>query len=75
MDALIDEPDWEEAMLGFKKVEVCSMQEMVLGKYRRVVAYRYKITGQLSIDDIGGYRYYAIVTSDTKKDYSGLCCT
>lgn len=40
------------------------MEEKVLGTYRRVVAYRYKQKGQLTIDDIDGYRYYAIVTSD-----------
>lgn len=30
------------------------------------MAYRYKQKGQLTIDDTNGYRYYAIVTSDTQ---------
>ncbi|HEY8661220.1 MAG TPA: IS1380 family transposase [Hanamia sp.] len=68
MDALTDEPDWQPGMLGNKKVEVCSIEERIFGekKYRRIVAYRYKKKGQLSIDDTNGYRYYAIVTSDTE---------
>src|SRR5665647_3594605 len=68
MDALTDEPDWQAGMLGNKKVEVCSIEERIFGekKYRRIVAYRYKKKGQLSIDDTNGYRYYAIVTSDTE---------
>lgn len=65
LDALIDEPEWEPAMLGVRRIEVCSVQETILGKPRRVVAYRYKQKGQLTIDDVDGYRYYAIVTSDT----------
>jgi hypothetical protein len=42
IDALADEPDWQTVMMGYRKVEVCSVHETVLGKYRRVVAYRYK---------------------------------
>lgn len=74
MDALTDEPDWLPGMLGDRKVEVCSLEERIFGqkKYRRIVAYRYKQKGQLTIDDTDGYRYYAIVTSD--KDTSPLEC-
>lgn len=57
LDALVDETDWEDAMIGFRKVAVCAMEEKILGKHRRVVAYRYRQTGQLTIDDIDGYRY------------------
>jgi len=70
MDALADEPEWQQVILNNKKVEVCSIEEKILGskdKYRRIVAYRYKQAGQLSIDNINGYRYYAIVTSDKEK--------
>ena len=51
-----------------KKVEVCSIEERIFGekKYRHIVAYRYKKKWQLSIDDTNGYRYDAIVTSDTE---------
>lgn len=74
MDALMDEPDWEPAVLGYRNVEVCSIEEKLFGqnKYRRVVAYRYKPYGQLSINDINGYRYYAVVTSDT--EHTALEC-
>src|SRR5207249_6100104 len=34
-------------------------------QYRRVVAYREKVKGQLTVDEMNGYRYYAIVTNDT----------
>jgi hypothetical protein len=75
MDALADEPEWQQVILNNKKVEVCSIEEKILGskdKYRRIVAYRYKQAGQLSIDNINGYRYYAIVTSD--KEQTALQC-
>lgn len=65
--ALEDETEWEPVTLNNKKVEVCSIEEKLFGSktYRRVVAYRYKIKGQLNIDDVNGYRYYAVVTNDT----------
>jgi hypothetical protein len=68
--ALEDEPEWQPAYLGVRKVEVCSIDEKLFGenKYRRVVAYRVKATGQLSIEDTNGYRYYAIVTNDENTD-------
>lgn len=74
MDALIDEPDWEPATLGYRNVEVCSIEEKIFGqnKCRRIVAYRYKPSGQLSIEDVDGYRYYTIVTSDAK--HTALQC-
>jgi len=66
--ALEDEPEWKPAMLGYRQVEVCSITEQLFGckePERRIVAYRYKVAGQLSIEDgSGGYRYYAIVTND-----------
>lgn len=64
IDALSDEPQWETVMLGNRKVEVCSIEEVVLGKARRIVAYRYKQSGQLDIFNQSMYRYYAIVTSE-----------
>jgi hypothetical protein len=68
--ALEDEPEWQPAYLGIRKVEVCSIEEKLFGedKYRRLVAYRVKAAGQLSIDDTNGYRYYAIVTNDENTD-------
>ncbi len=65
--ALEDEPDWEPAMLNYQKIEVCAIEHQVFGqkKYRRIVAYRKKVKGQLSIDQRDGYSYHAIVTSDT----------
>lgn len=64
--ALEDEREWQTVMLGNRKVEVCSLEEPLFNdsKYRRIVAYRYKAKGQLSLTDINGYRYYAVVTSD-----------
>lgn len=70
LDALEDERDWQDATLGYRKVQVCSIEENTLGKPRRIIAYRYRQNGQLSIDDINGYRYYAIVTSDDTKSAS-----
>ena len=72
LDALSDEPQWQSGMIGNRKVEVCSIEETVLGKTRRIVAYRYKQRGQLDIFNQGTYRYYAIVTSD--KQQSALDC-
>lgn len=75
LDALIDEPDWMPAKLGgHRNVEVCSVEEPVLGqkRTRRIVAYRYKPKGQLSISDVNGYRYSAVITSD--KEHSALEC-
>ena len=49
-------------------MEVCSIEEKLVGSdsYRRIVAYRYKVKGQLSLEDgRDGYRYYAIVTNDS----------
>lgn len=72
LDALSDEPEWQTVMIGNRKVDVCSIEETVLGKTRRVVAYRYKQKGQLDIFNQNIYRYYAIVTSD--KQQSALDC-
>jgi hypothetical protein len=70
--ALEDEPAWQPAMLGYRQVEVCSITEQLFGKKepcRRIVAYRYRVAGQLSIEDgSGGYRYSAIVTNDGHND-------
>jgi hypothetical protein len=66
--ALEDEREWTAALLGERKVEVCSIEEKLFGSdgYRRIVAYRYKVKGQLSLEDgRDGYRYYAIVTNDS----------
>ena len=66
--ALEDEREWTAALLGERKVEVCSIEEKLFGSdgYRRIVAYRYKVKGQLSLEDgRDGYRYYAIVTHDS----------
>ncbi|HLS30756.1 MAG TPA: IS1380 family transposase [Flavobacteriaceae bacterium] len=67
LDALEDETEWEPVILNHKKVEVCSIEEKLLGKDRRVVAYRYEIEGQKTIFDRQKYRYYAVITSDTEK--------
>jgi hypothetical protein len=70
IDALDDEPEWETVMLGHRKIEVCSIEEKIFGqeKYRRLVAYRYKQSGQPELFNRSskGYRYYAVLTSDTK---------
>lgn len=67
--ALEDEPEWQSAKFNNKKVEVCSIEEKLFGSktYRRVVAYRYKVKGQLNFDDVNGYRYYAIITNGTEE--------
>jgi hypothetical protein len=70
--ALEDEREWMPAMLGYRQIEVCSITEPLFGKKepcRRIVAYRYKVTGQLSLEDGSeGFRYYAIVTNDEHSD-------
>ncbi len=56
-------------MPGNKRIEVTSIEEPVFGqeeKPRCIVAYRYKIDGQMEIGEKSGYRYYAIITSDIK---------
>lgn len=64
--ALEDEPEWQWGMLGHRKVEVCSIEEPLFddGRHRRIVAYRYKPQGQLSLLDKDGYRYAAVLTND-----------
>lgn len=64
--ALEDETEWQPALLNNRKVEICSIEEKLFGtqQYRRVVAYREKVKGQLTVDEMTGYRYYAIVTND-----------
>jgi len=64
--ALEDETEWVSTMMNNRKVEVCSIAEKLFGsdKQRRVVAYRYKVKGQLTIDQTDGYRYSAIITND-----------
>ncbi len=67
LDALEDETEWKPGLLNHKKVEVCSIEEKLLGQNRRVVAYRYEIEGQKTIFDRQKYRYYAVITSDRIK--------
>jgi hypothetical protein len=67
--ALEDETDWQPALLNNCKIEVCSVEEPLFDeqKYRRIVAYRRKLNNeQATIFDNNGYRYSAIVTSDTQ---------
>jgi hypothetical protein len=70
--ALEDELQWQPVILGCRKIEVCSITEQLFGKKepcRRIVAYRYKAAGQLSLEDGSeGFRYYAIVTNDGHSD-------
>lgn len=69
--AFEDERDWQPAMLNNCKVEICSMEEPILGndKLRRIVAYRRKLSNeQATIFDNNGYRYQAIVTSDKESE-------
>ena len=65
--ALQDETDWQPAMLNYQKVEVCAIEHQVFGqkKFRRIIAYRKKVKGQLRIDQRDGYDYHAILTNDT----------
>jgi hypothetical protein len=64
--ALEDETEWHPGLLNNRKVELCSIREKILGSEteRRIVAYRYKAGGQMTIDQTNDYRYYAIVTND-----------
>lgn len=65
--ALEDETEWQPALLNNCKIEVCSLEEPILGqsKPRRIVAYRKKLKNeQATIFDADGYRYSSIVTSD-----------
>jgi Transposase DDE domain group 1 len=64
--ALEDETEWHTGFLNNRKVEFCSIEEKILGSQteRRIVAYRYKTGGQMTIDQTNDYRYYAIVTND-----------
>jgi hypothetical protein len=64
--ALEDETDWHATLLNNRKVEVCSINEKILGSEtaRRIVAYRYIAGGQMTIDQTNEYKYYAIVTND-----------
>lgn len=67
--ALEDETEWQPVLLNNCKVEVCSMEEPLFGQKtpRRIVAYRRKLSNeQATIFDNNGYRYSAIVTSDTQ---------
>ena len=72
--ALEDEPEWQSAMLGHRKVEVCSLEEPLFDdhKPRRIVAYRYKAEGQLTLTDRDGYRYCAVLTNDSANPLSGI---
>jgi hypothetical protein len=67
--ALEDETEWQPAVLNHCKVDVCSIEEPIFGQktFRRIVAYRRKLSNeQATIFDNNGYRYSAIVTSDTQ---------
>ena len=70
--ALADETDWQEVMLGNRKVEVCSLEEKLFAGSTqcRIVAYRQKAKGQLTIDQINGYSYHALVTNDSTEPLS-----
>lgn len=66
--ALEDEPQRQSAMLDYRYIEVCSITEHLFCKKeicRRIVAYCYKVAGQLRLEDGSeGCRYYAVVTND-----------
>jgi hypothetical protein len=64
--ALEDETDWQPATLNYKNVDVCAINYQVFDqkKFRRIVAYRTKVTGQLTIDHYDGYQYHVIHTND-----------
>ncbi len=67
--ALEDETEWQPVLLNHCKVEVCSIEESLFGQKtpRRIVAYRRKLSNeQATIFDNNGYRYSAIVTSDSE---------
>jgi len=65
--ALQDEPDWQPVLLNNRKVEVCAVEEKLFGDgvIRRIVAYREKVKGQLSLQDMNGYCYHGVITNDT----------
>ena len=64
--ALQDETDWQPILLNHKKAEVCAIEYPVFGsrQHRRIIAYRTKATGQLTINQTDGYSYHAILTND-----------
>jgi len=66
--ALQDETDWQPQMLSNRKVEVCTIKEKLFGGWRRIVAYREKVKGQLTMEDMNGYRYHSIITNDDNTD-------
>lgn len=66
--ALQDEDEWQPAMLNHKKIETCSILYNAMGRERRLVAYRKKAQGQLSIYHNDGYDYHALITNDDKAE-------
>lgn len=70
--ALEDQDEWQPAILNHQKVETCSILHNALGKERCIVAYRKKVQGQLSIEHVNGYAYYAIITNHTNNDALGI---
>jgi len=67
--AFEDENEWIPAELNNRQVETCSMQEKILGQWRRIVAYRVELPkGNSDLFDKEGYRYHAIITSDTETE-------
>jgi hypothetical protein len=81
--ALEDETDWQPAMLGYKQVEVCTINYPAFGgkKEYRIAAYRKKVTGQPTLFQQNGYDYHAVITGDeqsTPKEviffYNGRGC-
>lgn len=56
----------EQIGLNYKNIEVCAINHQVLGqkKFRRIVAYRTKVIGQLTIDHWDGSEYHIILTND-----------
>lgn len=66
--ALQDEDEWQDVMIGYQKMQVCSIMHKVMGKQRRIVAYRKKIKSQLNLFEQDGYHYQALVTNDHMKE-------
>ena len=68
LDALEAEDEWTPAIIGDRRVEVCSIKEALFTKHTsyRIVAYREKKKGQQSIHNRNGYSFHAVVTSDYK---------
>ena len=64
--ALQDETQWQDTLLNYGKVQVCRLSEKIPGSGvpKRIIAYRYRAEGQLSLDHTKGYRYYALVSND-----------